>query len=109
LRHFGGNSRTLRGCVAPAAGNWAGRVGRIGLDGPVRHLRTTGLWGRSGARAAGIKVNALSPGFVATDLNNHSGTDTAEQGGARIARQVLLPDDGPTGVFLRESGGTYPW
>ena len=60
-------------------------------------------------RDAGIKVNALAPGFVATDLNDHRGTDTAEQGGARIARQVLLPGDGPTGVFLREKGGTYPW
>ena len=60
-------------------------------------------------RDAGIKVNALSPGFVATDLNNRTGTGTAEQGGARIARQVLQPDDGPTGVFLSEHGGTYPW
>jgi NAD(P)-dependent dehydrogenase (short-subunit alcohol dehydrogenase family) len=58
---------------------------------------------------AGIKVNALAPGFVATALNNHTGTDTVEQAGARIASQVLLPDDGPTGVFLREGGGTYPW
>jgi NAD(P)-dependent dehydrogenase (short-subunit alcohol dehydrogenase family) len=60
-------------------------------------------------RDAGIKVNALAPGFVATDLNRHTGTDTVEQGGARIASQVLLPADGPTGVFLRESGGTYSW
>jgi NAD(P)-dependent dehydrogenase (short-subunit alcohol dehydrogenase family) len=60
-------------------------------------------------RDAGITVNALSPGFVATDLNNHTGTDTAEQGGARIARQVLQPAGGPAGVFLSEDGGTYPW
>jgi NAD(P)-dependent dehydrogenase (short-subunit alcohol dehydrogenase family) len=60
-------------------------------------------------RDAGITVNALSPGFVATDLNNRAGTDTVEQGGARIARQVLQPGGGPTGAFLSEDGGTYPW
>jgi NAD(P)-dependent dehydrogenase (short-subunit alcohol dehydrogenase family) len=63
----------------------------------------------SALQGTGIRVNALSPGFCATDLNNHTGTDTAEEGGARIARQVLRPDEGVTGAFLRESGGTYPW
>jgi NAD(P)-dependent dehydrogenase (short-subunit alcohol dehydrogenase family) len=60
-------------------------------------------------RDAGIKVNALSPGFCATDLNHHTGVLSAEEGGAHIARQVTLPPDGPTGVFLSEDGGTYPW
>jgi NAD(P)-dependent dehydrogenase (short-subunit alcohol dehydrogenase family) len=56
---------------------------------------------------AGIRVNALSPGHCATDLNGHTGTLTADEGGAHIARQVLQPD--VTGVFLHEDGGTYPW
>jgi NAD(P)-dependent dehydrogenase (short-subunit alcohol dehydrogenase family) len=60
-------------------------------------------------RDNGIRVNALSPGFCATDLNHHAGELTAEQGGAHIARQVTLPGDGPTGVFLNEKGGTYGW
>jgi NAD(P)-dependent dehydrogenase (short-subunit alcohol dehydrogenase family) len=60
-------------------------------------------------RADGIRVNALSPGFCATDLNGHQGVLTAEQGGAYIAQQVTSPPDGPTGVFLAETGGTYPW
>lgn len=60
-------------------------------------------------RDSGIKVNALSPGFCATDLNNHTGELSADEGGAYIARQVMLPADGPTGVFLNEKGGTYPW
>jgi NAD(P)-dependent dehydrogenase (short-subunit alcohol dehydrogenase family) len=57
--------------------------------------------------SAGIRVNALSPGFCATDLNGHRGTLTADEGGAHIARQVLQPE--VTGVFLHENGGTYPW
>jgi NAD(P)-dependent dehydrogenase (short-subunit alcohol dehydrogenase family) len=60
-------------------------------------------------RDTGIRVNALSPGFCATDLNHHTGHLSADEGGAHIARQVTLPGDGPTGVFLKENGGTYPW
>jgi NAD(P)-dependent dehydrogenase (short-subunit alcohol dehydrogenase family) len=59
-------------------------------------------------RDAGITVNALSPGFCATDLNNHTGELSAAQGGVHIARQVTLAD-APTGVFLNENGGTYAW
>jgi NAD(P)-dependent dehydrogenase (short-subunit alcohol dehydrogenase family) len=60
-------------------------------------------------RADGITVNALSPGYVATDLNHHSGHLTAEEAGAHIARQVIRPDTDATGVFLNENGGTYSW
>jgi NAD(P)-dependent dehydrogenase (short-subunit alcohol dehydrogenase family) len=60
-------------------------------------------------RAEGIRVNALSPGFCATDLNDNTGVLSAAEGGAHIARQVLQPADGPTGVFLNENGGVYPW
>jgi NAD(P)-dependent dehydrogenase (short-subunit alcohol dehydrogenase family) len=60
-------------------------------------------------REEGITVNALSPGYVATDLNGHRGQLTVEQAGAHIARQLLQPEEPATGVFLSENGGTYPW
>jgi NAD(P)-dependent dehydrogenase (short-subunit alcohol dehydrogenase family) len=61
-------------------------------------------------REYGIRVNALSPGFCATDLNNNEGHRPADAGGADIARQVTPPDDDTrTGMFLAEDGGTYPW
>lgn len=59
-------------------------------------------------RPEGIRVVALSPGFVATDLNNNTGWDTPERGGQRIADEVLADSD-ETGVFFKEGGGTYPW
>jgi len=59
-------------------------------------------------REAGITVNAVSPGFCATDLNGHTGVLTAQEGGAHIVRQATMPDC-PTGVFLSETGGTIPW
>jgi NAD(P)-dependent dehydrogenase (short-subunit alcohol dehydrogenase family) len=55
-----------------------------------------------------IKVNAANPGYVATDLNNHQGFLTTDQGAAIIVRLATLPDDGPTGAFL-SGDGPLPW
>ncbi|MDH6704029.1 NAD(P)-dependent dehydrogenase (short-subunit alcohol dehydrogenase family) [Kitasatospora sp. MAA19] len=60
-------------------------------------------------RDTGIRVNALEPGYCATDLNGHAGHLSAEQGGRTIAGQVTASQDGPTGAFFNPSGGTYPW
>ena len=91
------------------ASPWWQYANLLGYNSSKAALNAVTLIYANSLRDAGIKVNALAPGFVATDLNRHTGTDTVEQGGARIASQVLLPDDGPTGVFLHENGGTYPW
>ncbi|WP_020659426.1 SDR family NAD(P)-dependent oxidoreductase [Amycolatopsis benzoatilytica] len=58
-------------------------------------------------RDSGIRVNALSPGHCATDLNNNTGPAPASVGGEQVAR--LLIDGTGTGQFLNENGGTYPW
>lgn len=59
-------------------------------------------------RSAGIKVNAVGPGYTATDMNKHQGTKTVEQGAATPVRLALLPDDGPTGGFFSDEG-VEPW
>ena len=51
-----------------------------------------------------IKVNSISPGYVATDLNGHSGYLTAEQGARVPVIYATLPDDGPTGGFFGAHG-----
>jgi NAD(P)-dependent dehydrogenase (short-subunit alcohol dehydrogenase family) len=56
---------------------------------------------------AGIKVNAVNPGYTATDLNGHSGHQTVEEGAAETVRVALLPD-GPTGGFT-STEGVDPW
>ena len=59
-------------------------------------------------RGTPVKVNAVCPGYVATDLNNHSGPRTPEQG-ARIAIEMAtIPQDGPTGGYFNEDG-RIPW
>jgi NAD(P)-dependent dehydrogenase (short-subunit alcohol dehydrogenase family) len=55
-----------------------------------------------------IKVNAVCPGFVATDLNAFQGTRTVEEGARAAVRMSLLDDDGPTGTFTNEEG-VVPW
>ncbi len=55
-----------------------------------------------------IKVNAVCPGFVATDLNAFAGTRTVEQGARAAVRMALLDDAGPTGTFTDEAG-PVPW
>ncbi len=59
-------------------------------------------------RDTAIKVNAVNPGYTATDLNGNSGTQTIAEGAAETVRQALAPDDGPTGGFF-ETGGVVPW
>lgn len=51
-----------------------------------------------------IKINSVSPGYVATDLNSHSGFLTTEQGAKVPVAFALLPADGPTGGFFSEEG-----
>ena len=54
-----------------------------------------------------IKVNAASPGFTATALNNFEGIETVEQG-ARNPVRVALDANGPTGTFS-SADGPLPW
>jgi NAD(P)-dependent dehydrogenase (short-subunit alcohol dehydrogenase family) len=51
-----------------------------------------------------IKVNSVSPGYVATDLNEHSGYLSPEQGAKGPVAFATLPVDGPTGGFFGEQG-----
>ncbi len=57
----------------------------------------------------GIKVNAVSPGFTKTNLNNYAGTETVEEGAEEAVRMALIGPDGPTGTFTHAKLGTLPW
>jgi NAD(P)-dependent dehydrogenase (short-subunit alcohol dehydrogenase family) len=59
-------------------------------------------------RDIGIKVNAVDPGYTATDLNGNSGHQTVAEGAAETVRMALIPDDGPTGSFSNTEG-VEPW
>jgi len=59
-------------------------------------------------RETKIKVNSADPGYTATDLNGHNGTQTIPEGAAETIRLALLPEDGPTGGYF-DSAGPVPW
>jgi NAD(P)-dependent dehydrogenase (short-subunit alcohol dehydrogenase family) len=58
-------------------------------------------------RDDGVLVNAVCPGWVATDMGGAGGRPV-EEGAASIMWAVELPDDGPTGGFFRD-GRPVDW
>ncbi|MCD7058498.1 SDR family NAD(P)-dependent oxidoreductase [Pelagibacterium xiamenense] len=58
--------------------------------------------------AEGIKVNAVTPGFTRTALNNYEGTETVQQGAAEAVR-VALSREHPTGTFTGSVNEAFPW
>ncbi len=59
-------------------------------------------------RDSGIKVNSADPGYVATDLNGHSGYRSVAEGAESIVRLATLSAEGPTGTFDSDAG-PVPW
>jgi NAD(P)-dependent dehydrogenase (short-subunit alcohol dehydrogenase family) len=54
-----------------------------------------------------IKVNAINPGYTATDFTGHQGHSPAHAAQV-LVKYATLPPDGPTGQFFSEEGPT-PW
>jgi NAD(P)-dependent dehydrogenase (short-subunit alcohol dehydrogenase family) len=59
-------------------------------------------------RQAHILVNAVCPGWVATDMGGAGAPRSVEEGAAGIVWAATLPNDGPTGGFFRD-GKPLPW
>jgi len=53
-------------------------------------------------RGAGILVNAVCPGWVATDMGGAGAPRSVADGAAGIVWAATLPDSGPTGDFFRD-------
>ncbi|MEU0806567.1 SDR family NAD(P)-dependent oxidoreductase [Streptomyces sp. NPDC005970] len=55
-----------------------------------------------------MRINAVEPGYTATDLNRHTGTQTVEEGAEIIVRMAQVGPDGPTGGYF-DAEGPLPW
>jgi NAD(P)-dependent dehydrogenase (short-subunit alcohol dehydrogenase family) len=64
-------------------------------------------------RDTAFKVNAVDPGFTATDLNGHTGTGTVEDAAARLVKCATIEANGATGKFFSDDNspqiGVSPW
>ncbi|MBS7565427.1 SDR family oxidoreductase [Mucilaginibacter sp. Bleaf8] len=60
-----------------------------------------------------IRVNAVDPGYTATDFNGHSGHQKVEDSAAFVAQYAVIGADGPTGKFFshdrQSEGNESPW
>ncbi|GAB2462070.1 NAD(P)-dependent dehydrogenase (short-subunit alcohol dehydrogenase family) [Conyzicola lurida] len=51
-----------------------------------------------------IRINAADPGYTATDLNGHSGTQTVTEGTDAIVELATRGGSGATGTFIDRAG-----
>ena len=51
-----------------------------------------------------IRINAVDPGYTATDLNGRSGPQTVQEGTDAIVRLATMSPDGPSGTFSNREG-----
>jgi NAD(P)-dependent dehydrogenase (short-subunit alcohol dehydrogenase family) len=82
----------------------------LGYDSSKAALNSITLHYALELRDTPIKVKAASPGFVATDLNDHHGQLSVEdeQSISAVIHLATLPDDGPSGEFHTKEGRA-PW
>lgn len=90
----------------------AGSMAAIGSSAPAYAVTKVALNAVTRGLAADLRrdrilVNAVCPGWIATDMGGPGGAPVAE-GAASVLWAVDLPDDGPTGGFYRH-GRPLPW
>jgi NAD(P)-dependent dehydrogenase (short-subunit alcohol dehydrogenase family) len=81
-------------------GTPAYNTSKVGLNALTRMLAAE-------LRGEGFLVNAICPGWVATDMGGPGGRPVKD-GAAGIVWAATLPDNGPTGGFFRD-GRPLPW
>jgi NAD(P)-dependent dehydrogenase (short-subunit alcohol dehydrogenase family) len=60
-----------------------------------------------------FKVNAIDPGYTATDFNHHSGPGTVESAATFIIKHTITDKNAPNGMFfsndIEDETGISPW
>ena len=82
-------------------GDAAYRISKTGLNALTRIMAHE-------LRGTRVKVNAVCPGWVRTDMGGKNASRSVEQGALGIVWAATLPDDGPSGGFFRD-GEALDW
>jgi len=112
----------LRASAAPVIVNISSRLGSFAaVTDPTRLESKYALLGYCASKAAvtmltvqyakalpEMRINAVDPGYTATDLNAHRGAQTVEQGTDAAVRLATIGRDGPTGTF-QDAAGVIAW
>jgi NAD(P)-dependent dehydrogenase (short-subunit alcohol dehydrogenase family) len=77
------------------------RISKAGLNALTRIFA-------SELEGTGIKVNAVCPGWVRTDMGGAGASRSVEEGVATTIWLATLPDDGPSGGLFRDKKA-IPW
>lgn len=93
-------SSELGSLASMDGGTPAYRVSKAALNAMTRVLAAE-------LRDEGVLVNAICPGWTATDMGEWRGRPV-DEGAASAVWAVTIPDDGPTGGFFRD-GRPLPW
>ncbi|HWI73513.1 MAG TPA: SDR family NAD(P)-dependent oxidoreductase [Baekduia sp.] len=80
----------------------------VGLAYPSSKSAVTMLTSMYAKALPNMRVNAVDPGYTATDLNGHSGPQSITEGTDAIVALAQIGPDGPTGTF-QDRFGTVPW
>ena len=80
----------------------------VGLAYPASKSAVTMLTTQYAKALPRMRVNAVDPGYTDTDFNNHTGTQTVEEGTDAVVRMAQIDQSGPTGTFT-DRHGEVPW
>ena len=94
----GGHDRPGRG--------WSPTI--VGLAYPASKAAVNMLTTQYAKALPEMRVNAVDPGYTATDLNGRSGHQTVQEGTDAIVAMARLGPDGPSGTFV-DRHGAVPW
>jgi NAD(P)-dependent dehydrogenase (short-subunit alcohol dehydrogenase family) len=83
-------------------------VNYLGYNSSKSALNAVALAFAKDLATTGIKVNAVDPGFTATDFNGHSGYRSVEQAARSVVLLATVDRNGPTGGFFYD-GENVPW